>query len=88
MLGVVERLLAGAIAGEVELLLAVVVEREREHPRAAAQDAVEPPALVALDQDLGVGQSREFMAQLFEFVSDLLEIVNLAVEDEPDVPVD
>ena len=60
----------------------MVVKSEGEHSVETAE-ATNPPAFVGLENYLGVGVAGKSAARLFEFLPDLLEIVDLAVEDDP-----
>ena len=76
-----ERLLAEAVAGEEEPVARRVPDREGEHAAQVAHDLV-APMLVAAQQHLGVGVEREAVAAGVELLTQLAEIVDLAIERE------
>src|SRR4051812_45498059 len=80
---VVERLLADPVPGHEELLLLLVPDREGEHA-AEALDAALAHLLVEVDDRLGVRARVEAVALLLELFFERLEVVDLAVEDDPD----
>src|ERR1700690_160399 len=79
---VVHRLLAKAVAGDGQLALWFVVDREREH---AAQllYALGAHVFVKMKDALGIGFRREAMAAAFKVGTKLGEIVDFAVVDDP-----
>ena len=79
---VVERLLAGTVAGDQEALPPRVPEREREHPVERFHDLV-LALLVEVKDHLPVALAREAMAVL-QLLAQLAEVVDLAVEDQPE----
>jgi len=85
-LGEEELLDADAVAGQQQTLTPIIPDREGEH---AAQmgDAVVAPLLVGVDDRLGVGRGGEPVAVGLELLAQLPEVVDLAVEDDPDAPV-
>src|SRR5262249_52854235 len=80
-----ERLLPRAIPGEEELLPLRVPEGEREHAVEGAGDVLSA-LLVEVKDHLAVALALEAMARL-ELLPELLEVVDLPVEDEPEGPV-
>ena len=83
---VIERLDAKDVTGAEELVPVLVVNHERIHA-AQAVDQVLAPLLVAVHQDLGVGVAVEDVAGSLELGAKLLEVVDLAVEDDGDLAV-
>ena len=84
---VVERLDAEPVAGEEELGLLAVGDREREHADEMVDDC-RAPLLVAAQDHFGVGVvGDEPVALRLELAAQLLVVVDLAVEDEREVPV-
>src|SRR5262249_27899474 len=77
---VVEGLLAGAVAGEEQLLTATIEDREGEHP-VQAVEARRAPLLVRVDDHLGVRAGAEVVAAVLELVAELDVVVDLAVRD-------
>ncbi|MCU0669812.1 MAG: hypothetical protein MUF70_10720 [Myxococcota bacterium] len=80
---VVEGLHADVVAGEQELALARVPDREREH---AVQilEHVDAALFVEVDQDFRVGVAAEAVALALERLAQVLEVVDLAVERDLD----
>ncbi len=78
---VVERLDAQVIAGGEERLRAGVPEREREHP-AQVRDDVLAPLRPPGQYRLGVARRAERPAAARQFVAQLTEVVDFAVEDQ------
>src|SRR5512146_2170949 len=83
---VVERLDVQPIASAEQLPLGAVPDRECEHP-AQVIDAVAPILLVQMDNRLGVTFRSVAVAGRFEISAQLLMVIDLAVEDDPDVLV-
>ena len=83
---VVHRLDAQPIAGEEQRLAVAVPEREREHA-AKARHALLAPGLPGVDDHLGVAVGAKDVAQRLQFGHQLLEVVDLAVEDDADAAV-
>ena len=83
---VVDRLLAQAVAGEEEPALVPVPDGEGEHP-AQPLGKLFAPLFVAVDQDLGVAVALEDVALGDELPLEIEEVVDLAVEGDPDGPV-
>ena len=77
----VERLDAERIAGQQELARVVVPEREREHP-AQHRHRVGPPEREQAQHDRRVAARLERLAGLLEVAPQILEVVDLAVEDD------
>src|SRR5688572_24872569 len=77
-LGVVQGLLAGAVAREEERPLRLVPQRNPEHAPQAAE-GIFTPLLVRVDDRLRVARRRESMAERFELRAQLEVVVNLAV---------
>ena len=80
------RLDAQPVAGEEQRLLVAVPEREREHA-AEARHALLAPGLPGVDDHLGVAAGAEDVAQRLQLGHQLLEVVDLAVEDDADAAV-
>jgi hypothetical protein len=80
-----ERLDAQAVACNEQRPIAVVPDREGEHPREAL-DAAAPPLEVRLEDDLGVAVGLEASAARGELADELAAVVDLAVEDEHHPP--
>ena len=78
---VVQRLDAEHIPRQEEGLLLFVPDREGEHPAHAVEDAFLPFG-VAVDEHLAVGVALEMVALLLELGTDLLVIIDLAVEHQ------
>jgi hypothetical protein len=90
----VERLLAEAVAGKVELPVTPVPEGEGEHPDRLLQRRLEPPGGDALDQRLGVAVAAPGDAVALRAAAVFVElgahrgvIVDLAVVDDHPAPV-
>ncbi len=83
---VVERLHAEPIAHEQQPAVRLVPQREREHPAEAIHRAV-APLLVCVDDHFGVRLRAEAVAEPLELQPEVREVVDLAVEDDPDRPV-
>ena len=81
VLAEVERLDAERIAGQQEPARLVVPEREREHS-AQHPDRVGPPEREQAQHDRGVAARLERLAGLLEVAPQILEVVDLAVEDD------
>jgi hypothetical protein len=77
-----ERLLPRPVAREEEAPPPRVPQREREHP-VEGRDSLVPALLVEVQDDLAVAPASEAMAAL-ELLAQLTEVVDLAVEDEPE----
>ena len=80
---VIERLDAEPIADEEQPALRLVPQREGEHAAEAIDRAV-APLLVRVHDHLGVRVRAEPVAVRLELGADLGEVVDLAVEDDPD----
>ncbi len=81
--GVVERLHAEAVAREEERLAVAVPESEGEHAAEAFHAAL-APCLPRVDDHLGVALRPENVSERHELGDQLLEVVDLAVEDDDD----
>jgi hypothetical protein len=82
-LGVVERLLAEAVAREVQFAAPRVPDRVVEHP-VEPLDAPRPLLLVEVDDRLGVGVRAVDVALGLELGAQVGVVVDLAAEGEPD----
>ncbi len=80
---VAERLLPNPVSREEQRPRAAIPDREREHP-AKVLKAVRALLLVEVDDDFRVGVGAELVPLRDERRAQFLEIVNLAVEDDPD----
>ena len=83
---VVERLDAKDIAGAKELVLLLVPDDEGVHTAQAIEYGL-APLFVAVQEALGVGAAVELIALGLELGAKLLEVVDLAVEDDDDAAV-
>ena len=83
---VVERLDAKDIAGAKELVLLLVPDDEGVHTTQAIEYGL-APLFVAVQEALGVGAAMELIALGLELGAKLLEVVDLAVEDDDDAAV-
>ena len=81
-----QRLFAYPIPREEQRLGALIPQRKCEHPPKPLH-AVRAVRLVGVDDDLGVAPSSEPKPELLQALSQLLEVVDLAVEGHPDRPV-
>src|SRR5690606_22927519 len=79
---VVQRLDPGAIAVELEPILARVPDRDREHAVDPIDEAL-APLEIGIEDDLGVRFGPKCPAEPLELAPDAAPAVNLAVEDEP-----
>ena len=84
--GVAERLLAEAVAREVQHSRIAVDDRDRIHAIDAAEQAVDSPPVEALRQDLGVALRREDAPRAFELAAERAIVVDLAVLKREDAP--
>ena len=78
---IVERLLAGRIAGEQQALTRAVVEGQGEHAVETRQAAIAPGS-IRFENHFGVGRRPEAMTGAFELGAQLEIVVDLAVEDD------
>ncbi len=78
-----QRLLAGPIARDRQATVALVPDRQREHP-VELVDGVGALLLVQVDDRFRVALRSEPVAARDETRAQILEVVDLAVEDEPD----
>ena len=83
---VVERLDAKDIAGAKKLILLLVPDDEGVHTAQTIEYRL-APLLVAVQEALGVGAAVELIALGLELGAKLLEVVDLAVEDDNDAAV-
>ena len=83
---VVERLDAKDVAGAKKLVLLLVPDDEGVHAAQAIEYGL-APLLVAVQEALGVGSTVELIALGLELGAKLLEVVDLAVEDDNDAAV-
>ena len=83
---VVERLDAEAIADKKQPSFRIVPERKGKHAAEAVDRAI-APLFVGVDDDFGIGLRAEHVARSLELGADVGEVVDLAVEDDPDRPV-
>ena len=81
--GIVERLYSEPISGQDNATGIAFPEREREHAQEAF-DAVCAPRMVGFDNDLGVPIGEKSIAVGLEFFAKLSEVINAAVEGDPD----
>src|SRR5215470_5260384 len=83
---VIERLLARAVPRQHEAAPLLVPDHEGEH---AAQPchAIEAPFLVRVHDGLGVRAGGEYVPAPGQLTLELLEVVDLAVEDDHRVPI-
>src|SRR5262249_14982286 len=81
----VKRLDAVAIPRQEQSLVRLVPDGKGEHA-VETPHAVVAPFLVRVDDDFGIGPRMELMAARFEFDAQSLEIVNLTIENNDDVP--
>ena len=79
--GIIERLLAGPVPGTEQAPLCLVPEGKRKHPTQPLQATFTPTA-ISFNQDFGVGPRVEPCASRYQFIPQLLEIVDLAVEGD------
>src|SRR5690606_15038542 len=75
---VVDELDARGVARESEPPLALIPERDAEHPVQMIED-IEPPLLVAVDDDFRIRARLEYMPETLELAAQLREVVDLAV---------
>ena len=80
-----ERLLAHAVARQVGFCVARVQDREREHAAQALEQPIDPPGLVASQDELGVRARVKARPRRAQIVGGRLPVVDLAVVDDPDV---
>jgi hypothetical protein len=79
-LGQIDRLDAEPVPAKHHRAGLVLGDREREHPEEVL-DAVDAPAVVRLEDHLGVGGGEEAVAVSAQLVAQLLVVVYAAVED-------
>src|SRR5262249_38925257 len=82
-LAVVERLDAQAIAGQKQLPVPFVPDRQPEHA-AEVVDAALTIFFIQMDDGLGIARGVKDMAAALQLAAELLEVVDFAVEDYPD----
>src|SRR5262249_20727775 len=80
-----QRLHPVAVARKNELFASRIDPAERKHA-AQTSERIESPASERLKQYFGVASRSEADAVLFELASKLLEVINLAVENNPPPP--
>src|SRR5262249_26471313 len=80
---VIDELDSKRVARDDEALLANIPDGEPEHAVEAIQNVV-TPLLVTVDDDFGVAVGAKLVAVAQQFALEFGEIVNLAVEDDPD----
>jgi hypothetical protein len=80
--GPVERLLAHAVARQEECLALRVPDREREHA-VQFRDAVRTVLFPEMHDGFGIGAGPEGVAAALEVGPQILEVVDLAIEDDP-----
>ncbi len=80
---VVQRLLADAVAGQRQALLAAVPQGDGEHAVAAPQRGFQPPLHDRRQQHLGIGMAAEAVAVRFQLGAQRGEVVDLAVVGQP-----
>src|SRR6266478_4896978 len=85
--GVVQRLHAEPIAHEVQREGGIVPQGEGEHAAQAGKEAVDPPSVVAMQQDLGVALTPEGVAEPLEVPADDFEVKDGTVKHDADAPV-
>src|SRR2546430_10692561 len=83
MLPVINRLNAIAVADQMQRPSPGGPERERKNS-VEFFDEIDPPFLVAVQQDLGVCPRSKLMARRQQIFSELRKVVNLAIENNPD----
>src|SRR5260221_10563910 len=77
--GVIERLLAEAVAGEKQRLFPLVPQRKGKHAAEALQ-TIRAPFLPGVNDDLGIRMGAEAMSPVRQLCRKGLEIVDLAIE--------
>src|SRR5262249_38046751 len=83
---VVQRLDADAIARQQQGSRPLVPDRQTEHA-AEPRDGIRSPLLIGVDDRFRVGGRVEAMSGRLELAPQLAEVVDLAVEDDPDRPI-
>src|SRR5712691_3224773 len=78
--GVIQRLLAEPIAGEVQSLRLAIPQREREHSVEALERPMQPPLRNGLEQNFRIGSAPKLVAELGELPTQYCEVVNLPIE--------
>ncbi len=78
-----EGLFAQAIPGQEDAVLAGVPQGQGEHAPQMLE-AVDAVLLVGVDDGLGVRVGLEAMTAVLELLAEILEVVDLAVEDDAD----
>ena len=81
--GIIQRLYSQPISGQDNATGIALPEREREHAQKAF-DAFCAPRMVRFDNDLGVPIGEKSIAAGLELFAKLSEIINAAVEGDPD----
>src|SRR5438093_13324594 len=77
-----ERLLPRAVPREHETAGTLVPHRDGKHA-VEILDERRPALFVEMDDDLGVGEGPESVAACEQTLAQLVEVVDLAVEDDP-----
>ena len=72
-----------AIANEVERAIRVVPQPKREHPSQTGDQTLDSPPTVSMQQHFGVGATTELRAVGGQLRSQSAEVVDRAIEDEP-----
>ena len=80
--GIAERLFADPVARKDQALRPPVPDGQREHAAQPAENACFP-GVPAIDDDFGVAAAAEPVAQRFELLPNLEEIVDLAIVADP-----
>ncbi len=81
-----ERLDAQTIARREQRALALIPDGEREHPVEAAETLL-AETLIEVEQHFGVGSTDEVVAGGSEVLGELHVVVDLAVEDDPQIAI-
>src|SRR5438552_541831 len=76
---VIERLLAHAVADEMQASMLTVPESEGEHAVEARDRLADAPLVHRGQQHLGVGVAAETMPEALQLLTQILEVVQLAV---------
>jgi len=82
--GVIEGLDPEGVSRQDQFLEGLIPEGEGVHPPQASQEPL-APFLITVDQHLGVGLAPKNVARGLQVLSDLQVVVDLPVEDRPDV---
>ena len=79
---IINQLNAHGIAGDDQPLSVNVPDSQSEHAIEMIEDLF-PPLLITMDNHFRVGARPEDVSSLFEFRTQFLEVINLAVQDDP-----